>query len=128
MSAVAVKTCNFNCTCTHQDCSYYHHLPNIEDRIAFKGLYDSIYDKTKHNETDPEGCRKVVCKFGLLCNKEDCGFKHFCNHNGRAELCKSWWKEGRKRESARFVERIRYKMDAEELEQLMKLLGLSTTA
>ena len=126
---MSVKTCNFNCTCTHSDCTYYHNISSYEDRIEFKEeIYDKIYNKSKHNETDPDGCRKVVCKFGLLCNKEDCGFKHHCNFSGRAEMCKLWWKESRKRECAKLVDKIKSKLDEDELEQLKKLLGVSSAS
>jgi len=89
-----------------------------------KELHDKLYDKTAHNETDPDGVRKVVCHFGLLCNKEECNFKHYCNFNGRQVLIKAWKKEHRSHEGAKLVEAIKGKITTAELEQLMKLLNI----
>ena len=118
-----VKTCNFNCTCSHSDCSFYHHIPDVIDRIKFKELYDKTYDKTLHNETDPEGVRKMTCKFGLLCSKEDCGFKHFSNFTGRSLLIKSWKKEYKKQFGRILIDDIKAdKLNKEEIiERLEKL-------
>jgi len=105
--ALIVKTCNFNCTCSRQDCSFYHHIEDHDQRLKFKALYDSLYDKNEHNETDPDGVRKVSCKYGLLCNKEDCGFKHFCNFRGRILISKSWRKENKKHEVQVLIDEIK---------------------
>jgi hypothetical protein len=89
------KTCNFNCTCVRTDCSYKHHLESLDDRKRFKELHERVYNKSVHNETDPDGCRHKTCVFGLLCNREGCGFKHFSNYQGRSLLIRQWYKEQR---------------------------------
>lgn len=125
MSAQVVsKTCNFNCTCTRPDCSFNHHISDLEERTQMKALWDELYDKTAHNETDPEGVRKVVCNFGLLCNKDGCNFKHYCNFTGRQVITRAWKKDHRATEGAKLVEDIKGKISADELERLMKLLNI----
>ena len=124
MSAPAVKTCNFNCTCNREECSFYHHVTDLKDRIKLKAVWDELYDKKKHNETDPEGVRKSVCRFGVLCGKDGCNFKHFINTEGRQAIGKVWNKDNRSNKAKQLVEDIKEKISEEELERLMKLLGL----
>ena len=88
-----------------------------------KELWDEIYDRKQHNETDPSGVRTVTCHFGILCNNEGCNFKHYCNFSGRQTLIKAW-KNSKSQDRTKIVEDIKDKISAEELEQLMKLLGL----
>ena len=119
------KTCNFNCTCVRPDCSYRHRLESLDDRKRFKELHDRLYDKSVHNETDPEGCRHKICIHGLLCNREDCGFKHFSNYQGRVVMTRQWYKEQKGQEKALLVTKLdematKYKFDDGDKELIEK--------
>lgn len=124
-TAPNAKTCNFNCTCNRDACSYAHYLTELKDRVKMKELWDEVYDKTEHNETDPDGVRKVVCNFGILCNKETCNFKHFCNYDGRSIIIRAWKKNNRSQDAASWVERNKDKITPDQLAEVVKLLGLS---
>lgn len=87
----SVKVCNFSCSCIREDCSFKHRIEDIELRKEFKKIVDAKFDKTAHNETDPEGVRHVPCLHGLLCGKEDCGYKHRCSYAGRKEIQNEWY-------------------------------------
>lgn len=118
------KICNFNCICNRDDCSYKHYLNTVDERKAFKELFDATYDKSRHNETDPKGERRRMCLFGHLCGKDDCGFKHFCNIDCRRLLQKSWYRVTKKSENKAFLAELggKYQMSEEEMTKLMGLV------
>lgn len=124
MANTDTKTCNFNCVCNREGCAYKHYLVSADERKAFKELVDSAYDKTLHNETDPDGVRHRICVFGHLCGKEACTFKHFCNFEGRRLLQQSWRKQSRKAEAFQFIDELneKYSFDEAELEKLRGLV------
>jgi hypothetical protein len=121
--STAVKNCNFSCTCNRDECAFKHYIENKEDRALFKELYDDKFDRKTHNETDPEGVRNTPCFFGGLCSREDCNFKHYCNHTFRVALNKEWRKIARKENRERvFAElKAKYKISDEDMEKLEKL-------
>lgn len=84
------KNCNFSCSCIRDDCSFKHYIDNIELRKELKKIIDEKFDKTNHNETDPDGIRHSPCCRGFLCGKEDCGFKHRCSYSGRKIIIEEW--------------------------------------
>jgi len=118
------KVCKFNCICNRDDCSFRHYITNAEDRKTFKGLLDSVYDKSTHNETDPEGVRRRVCFYGHLCGKKDCGFQHFCNYDGRVVLQRAWYKQNKKNEALAFIDELneKYSLEDDEIERLKALV------
>lgn len=85
-----VKVCNFACSCVREDCSFKHRIDDLELRKEFKEIVDTKFDKTNHNETDPNGSRHLPCIHGYLCGKEDCGFKHRCSFSGRKIIIAEW--------------------------------------
>ena len=125
MTTADNKVCKFNCICNRPDCSFRHYITNVDDRSAFKELLDKLYDKSKHNETDPEGIRRRVCFFGYLCGKEDCGFQHFCNIEGRRLLQKAWFKQSKRNESLAFLDELneKYSFTDDEVEKLLAMVG-----
>lgn len=120
------KVCKFNCICNRDDCSFRHYLTDPVDRKSFKEILDANYDKSRHNETDPSGIRRRVCFYGHLCGKDDCGFQHFCNVEGRKVLQKIWWKQGRKNEALAFIDHLneKYALDDGDVEKLKGLIGI----
>ena len=86
------KNCNYCCTCVREECSYKHRIDNLTGRKKFKEIFETNFNKDAHRETDPDGCRMKNCFHGYLCNNEDCGFKHFCNIEGRKLLSREWYK------------------------------------
>jgi len=127
MSARNMKTCNFNCTCNREDCGFYHHISDRKDRLKMKEIWDEVFDRKEHNETDPSGVRTVTCHFGILCNNEGCNFKHYCNFTGRQVLARTW-KAHKAELRTQLVESIKgnpNKISDEDLTQLMKLLGVA---
>lgn len=125
MTTHSAKTCNFNCTCNRDACTFNHYINDLKDRIKIKGILDEVFDKKEHNETDPDGVRKVVCNFGILCNKEACNFKHNCNYSGRQLIIRAWRKNTKSQDAAALVESIKDKITADELARLVKALGVS---
>lgn len=92
MSSI-IKNCNFSCTCFRDDCERKHYIENIKDRKIIKDLFDANYDKSIHNETDPEEIRIVPCFFGPLCEKSECNYKHYCSYEFRKDvMIKEWHK------------------------------------
>ena len=122
-TAPVAKTCNFNCTCNRDACSYNHYLSDLKDRLKMKEIWDEVFDRREHNETDPSGVRTVTCHFGILCNNEACNFKHYCNFTGRQVLAQAW-KEHKAEVRTKLVEDIKSKITVDELAQLVKLLGV----
>ena len=124
MSEDKVRNCNFSCVCNRKDCSYKHRIEGVEKRIQFKEIFDKLYDKSKHNETDPEGVRKINCCHGALCNKDGCNFKHFCNFEGRVLITKEWFKQNKKEDNVEFLKKLEetYEFSAEDLAELKKRL------
>ena len=119
------KTCNFNCTCVRPDCSFKHRIESLDERKQFKELYDKVYDRSAHNETDPEGCRHKTCFHGLLCNREDCGFKHYCNYQGRVLMTRQWYKAQKVQEKTSIAMKLdemvaKYKFDEGDKELMEK--------
>ena len=124
MSDDKVKNCNFSCVCNRKDCERKHFIDEIEKRAQFKELYEKLYDKKEHRETDPDGVRERNCFFGGLCRDKDCNYKHFCNAEGRAVIIKAWYRDCKKNDNAEFIADLsgRYKFSKEDLEELKKRL------
>ncbi len=124
MTTVESKICNFNCSCVRDDCTYKHYIESPEDRVHFKELYDTVIDKKFFNETDPEGIRKRVCAYGMLCANEDCGFKHFCSYNGRMLMRREWFKSINKKKNSNILDELneRYNFSEEDYDRLRRVL------
>lgn len=119
------KVCKFNCICNRDDCSFRHYITSADDRKAFKVVIDSVYDKSSHNETDPEGIRRRVCFYGHLCGKKDCGFQHFCNFEGRVLIQKMWYRQNKRSEALAFIDELneKYSLEDNEIERLKAFVG-----
>jgi len=124
MTTVKTKICNFNCSCIRDDCTYKHYIELPEERSTFKDLYDSIIDKKIYTETDPEGIRKQVCAFGMLCANDACGYKHFCSFDGRALVRREWFKIINKQRNSNFLDELneKYKFSQEDYEKLSRII------
>ena len=124
MSEDKVRNCNFSCVCNRDGCTYKHRIEGVEKRVQFKELFDKLYDKSKHNETDPEGVRKINCCHGALCNKDGCNYKHFCNFEGRVLITKVWFKQNKKEDNVEFIDELneKYEFSVEDLAELKKRL------
>lgn len=124
MTTIDTKICNFNCMCVRDGCSFKHYLETFEDRKAFKQLFDDIIKNTPHNEPDPDGIRKKNCLFGMLCNNEDCGFKHFCDYDSRISLRKYWYKQSFKTKNMNFLEELneKYSFTQEDYDALKRMI------
>jgi hypothetical protein len=122
MSAT-IKNCNFSCVCNRDDCDRKHYIENKADRLLVKELYEKLFDRRIHNETDPEGVRNTPCYYGPLCGKEECNFKHYCRFEFREMMSKEWRKIARKENRERvFAEmKAKYKITEEDMEKLIKL-------
>ena len=119
------KVCKFNCICNRDDCPFRHYITNADDRKAFKVIIESVYDKSSHNETDPEGIRRRVCFYGHLCGKKECGFQHFCNFEGRVLIQKAWYRQNKRSEALAFIDELneKYSLEDGEIERLKALVG-----
>ena len=119
-----VKNCNFSCTCNRDECDRKHYIEDADDRVAVKELYEKHFNRSQHNETDPEGVRNVPCFFGPLCGNSECNFKHFCNADFRREvMIKEWRKLNRKDNKDKLLAELKtkYKISDEDMEKLQKL-------
>jgi hypothetical protein len=115
----SAKVCNFSCSCVREDCSFKHRIDDIELRKEFKKVIDAKFDKTAHNETDPDGVRHIPCIHGFLCGKEDCGYKHRCSFVGRKLIIAEWNKAHPKERKELSVDGMK------KLEELATLEGMS---
>jgi hypothetical protein len=93
MTTANNKVCNYSCSCIREECSFKHYINNVELRKEFKLIVDEKFDKSIHNETDPDGIRNIPCIYSYLCNKEECGYKHRCSFIGRKEIQNEWYKK-----------------------------------
>ena len=125
MSAPAIKNCNFSCTCNRDDCDRKHHITDKEERAKCKELYEKHFDRKIHNETDPEGVRRIPCFFGPLCGKSECNFKHYCKFEFRKEvIIREWNKDSRKIKKEKTIAELKekYSISDEDVEMMMKML------
>lgn len=96
MSQPTAKPCYYSCTCNKDGCSFKHFIEDSNERSLFREMvYVKLYDKEAHNETDPEGCRHSACIFGMLCGKDNCGFKHGANPVGRNLMITEWRRQSK---------------------------------
>jgi len=125
MTTLTVKNCNFSCTCNRDDCDRKHHIENKEDRAKVKELYEKHFDRKIHNETDPEGVRRIPCFYGPLCGKTDCNFKHYCKTEFRKEVMnKEWFKITRKSGKEKLFTEMKekYSISEDDFEKMMKFI------
>ena len=118
------KNCNYSCTCTRENCDFKHYIEDKNDRFKVKEIYDENFNRTIHNETDPEGVRHVPCFFGYFCKNSSCNFKHFCNYEFRKEIMnKEWFKYSRRNEKDKLVNylKAKYNINQDDFEKLVKL-------
>ena len=79
-------TCGYNCICTKKECEYRHSIQLFEDRKFAANIYGFIPDIRDHIKEDNVETRKVNCFKGQLCQKSDCGFRHFLDFEGRQQF------------------------------------------
>ena len=119
------KNCNFSCTCNRSDCDRKHYIEDIDDRLKVKEIYDRFFEKSSHNETDPEGVRNTPCFYGPLCGKKECNYKHFCCFDFRKEIMnKEWFKHTRKNNKEKLLNEMKekYSISDEDFEKLLKVV------
>jgi hypothetical protein len=81
-----IYTCGYNCRCTKQDCNQKHYISSFEERKFAANIWGMIPDISDHiKETNVE-TRKVNCHKGQLCQKADCGYRHFLDPEGRQKF------------------------------------------
>jgi len=118
------KNCNFSCTCNRDECDRKHYIDDKENRLKIKEIYDANFERSMHNETDPDGVRNSPCFYGPLCGRSDCNFKHFCNYDFRKDtMIKEWSKISRKSNKERILNvlKTKYKISDEDFETLLKI-------
>jgi hypothetical protein len=85
MSAKSAIVCNMSCTCPNVDCEYGHYLYYKNRKIVAKLLERNPLILANKLETNPE-LRKANCRFGFLCENENCNYRHRLNPTGRNTL------------------------------------------
>lgn len=76
-------TCNFNCICTKADCDFRHNIESIEERRFAANVYSKIPCIKEAVTEDNADTRKKNCSYGQLCDRSDCGYRHFLNPSTR---------------------------------------------
>lgn len=129
-----VYTCGYNCICTKKECTLQHSIKSFEERKFAANIYGLIPDIKEHTKEDNFETRKVNCFKGQLCNKSDCGFKHFLNYEGRqkfslamsvAEFTKSKKKPLTDDEKSQKIVEMQKRIDALEAKMEKVLTALS---
>lgn len=118
------KNCNFSCTCNRDDCDRKHYIEDKNDRLKVKEIYERLFDRTIHNETDPDGVRNTPCFYGPLCGRSDCNFKHFCKFEFRKDIMnKEWFKISRKSNKEKLLIELKekYQINDEDYDKLLKM-------
>jgi hypothetical protein len=120
----SIKNCNFSCTCNRDTCDRKHYIEDKSNRIIIKELFDKYYERSSHNETDPDGVRNTPCFFGPICTKPDCNFKHYCKFEFRKEIMsKEWYKISRKGNKEKILAELKekYKITDDDMEKLSRI-------
>jgi len=80
--------CRYNTGCKFETCKFQHAMPfNLRLKmIEIAEEHPEI--REKYGKEDFPLIRIAPCKFGQLCIKEDCTFKHGLTHEGRKEMSK----------------------------------------
>ena len=78
--------CNFNCICTKCDCTFKHHIETLDERRFANNIYSKVKNIKEHVQEDSRDTRRANCRFGQLCTREDCGFRHFLDYDGRKKF------------------------------------------
>ena len=95
ISTMSAKTsrqspfCNFNCICTKSDCGFQHNISSLDQRRFYSSVYNKIGNIKKYTNEDNFDTRRSNCTFGQLCEREDCGYRHFLNYEGRKKFITS---------------------------------------
>jgi len=76
-------TCNFNCICTKADCDFRHNIESIEERRFAANVYGKIPRIKEAITEENADTRKKNCSYGQLCDRSDCGYRHFLNPSTR---------------------------------------------
>ena len=78
--------CNFNCICTKCDCTFKHYIESLDERRIANNIYSKVKNIKEHVQEDNRDTRRANCRFGQLCSREDCGFRHFIDCDGRKKF------------------------------------------
>lgn len=81
-----VSFCNFNCICTKSECNFKHNIESLSERRFAASVYGKIENIKENIHEDNQEIRKANCRFGQLCEREDCGYRHFLNYEGRKKF------------------------------------------
>jgi hypothetical protein len=78
--------CNFNCICTKCDCTFKHYIESLDERRFANNIYSKVKNIKEHVQEDNRETRRANCHYGQLCSREDCGFRHFLDWDGRKKF------------------------------------------
>ena len=81
-----VYICKYNCICTRKDCEDRHSIQSYEDRQFASQIYNFVPDIREHIKEDNMEKRKLNCIKGQLCQRSDCGFRHYLDFKGRQDF------------------------------------------
>lgn len=84
-----ISFCNFNCICTKSDCGFQHNISSLGQRRFYSSVYNKIGNIKKYTNEDNFDTRRSNCTYGQLCEREDCGYRHFLNYEGRKKFITS---------------------------------------
>ena len=78
--------CRYNTGCKFETCKFQHAMP-FNLRLKMIEIAEANPEiREKYGKEDFPLIRIAPCKFGQLCIKEECTFKHGLTHEGRKEM------------------------------------------
>lgn len=82
------STCRYNTSCKFDNCKFQHAIPfNMRQKMI--EITDENPDiKENFGKEDFPLIRLAPCRFGQLCTKESCTFKHGLTFEGRQKMSK----------------------------------------
>jgi hypothetical protein len=82
--------CRYNTSCKFETCNKEHAIPYHLRLKIIKIIEDNPEFHELHSKEDFPLMRIAPCRFGQLCIKEDCTFKHGMNPEGRKKISKEF--------------------------------------
>ena len=101
-TATTIKTsdkfksvCRYNTSCKYENCKFQHAIPYNMRQKMIQIAEDHPEIKEEFGTEDFPLIRLAPCRFGQLCTKESCTFKHGLTFEGRQKMS-GFFKEGKK--------------------------------
>ena len=86
MSKHFTTTCKYNTSCKKENCTYLHAIPfNFRQKIL-QIIEEHPEIREQFFEDDLPEVRLAYCRFGQLCNKSTCNYKHGLTFDGRKKM------------------------------------------